>query len=122
MVQIALVCAGLLVAQAGGQPASAHDLKAYEALKAKAGKDPQAQVKLALWCEAHGLNSERLKHLAHAVLADASAVGGRSLRFAARHRDPRRRPPDPSACAAAPRRPGARSPRPRPAVSMTLSS
>ena len=38
--------------------------------KGKAGKDPQAQVKLALWCEAHGMNGERVKHLAQAVLSD----------------------------------------------------
>jgi hypothetical protein len=56
----------LLIAQASDPPAPARDLKPYEALKLKAGKDPQAQVKLALWCEAHGLNAERLQHLARA--------------------------------------------------------
>ena len=27
-------------------------------------------MKLALWCEAHGLGAERMKHLAMAVLVD----------------------------------------------------
>ena len=40
---------------------------------------PQAQVKLALWCEAHGLNAERVKHLAQAVLSDPKNVTARGL-------------------------------------------
>src|SRR5262249_52813658 len=36
-------------------------------------------VKLALWCEAHGLHSERLKHLALAVLADPKNTTARGL-------------------------------------------
>jgi hypothetical protein len=79
MVHIVAVCAGLLVAQAGDRPASSHDLKTYEALKHKAGKDVRAQVQLALWCEAHGLDAERLKHLAQAVLSDPKDVTARGL-------------------------------------------
>ena len=79
MVQIAVVLAGLLVAASGDRPAASHDLKTYEALKAKAGKEPQAQVKLALWCEAHGLDAERLKHLAGVVLSDPKNVTARGL-------------------------------------------
>jgi hypothetical protein len=79
MVHAALVCASLLVAQVGDPPARSHDLKIYDALKAKAGKDPQAQVKLALWCEAHGMSSERVKHLALAVLSDPQNVTARGL-------------------------------------------
>ena len=56
-----------------------HDLKTYEALKAKAGKESQAQVKLALWCEAHGMNGERVRHLAQAVLSDPKNVTARGL-------------------------------------------
>ena len=48
-------------------------------MKAKAGKDSQAQVKLALSCEAHGLNAERLKHLSQAVLSDPRNVTARGL-------------------------------------------
>ena len=79
MVHAALLFAGLLVAQVGDPPASSHDIQTYEALKAKAGKDSQAQVKLALWCEAHGLNAERVKHLAQAVLSDPRNVTVRGL-------------------------------------------
>src|SRR5690349_15624255 len=45
--------------EAGSKP----DLATYEAARARAGQDADAQVKLALWCEAHGLSAERLKHL-----------------------------------------------------------
>ena len=70
MVHLALVYAGLLAGLAGDAPPSSQDLQTYEALERKAGDGPQAQVKLSLWCEAHGLNTERLKHLGQAILAD----------------------------------------------------
>ncbi len=79
MVAAALVYASLLVVQPGDPPTSSHEFKTYEALKAKAGKDAQAQVKLALWCEAHGMNAERVKHLAQAVLSDPKNVLARGL-------------------------------------------
>ena len=44
-------------------PSSA-DLDAYEAAREKVGRDPAAHIRLALWCEAHGLIAERRKHLA----------------------------------------------------------
>jgi hypothetical protein len=79
MVHIAWILAGLLVGQVGDRPARSHELRTYEALKLKAGKEPQAQVKLALWCEAHGLDAERLEHLARAVLAEPQNVTARGL-------------------------------------------
>ncbi len=79
MVHAALLCASFLVVEVGDPPALSHDLKTYEALRAKAGKDAQAQVKLALWCEAHGMNGERVKHLAQAVLSDPKNVTARGL-------------------------------------------
>ncbi len=79
MIHAALLCASLLVGQIADPPSSSGDIKTYEALKAKAGKDSQAQVKLALWCEAHGLNAERLKHLSQAVLSDPRNVTVRGL-------------------------------------------
>ncbi|MFO0952976.1 MAG: polymorphic toxin-type HINT domain-containing protein [Isosphaeraceae bacterium] len=51
----------------------------YEAEAAKAGADPRAHLKLALWCEAHGLNAERLRHLAGAVLRDPGNAAARGL-------------------------------------------
>ena len=51
----------------------------YEQMKATAGRDADAQVRLALWCEAHGMEKERLRHLAVAVLADPSNAMARGL-------------------------------------------
>jgi hypothetical protein len=51
----------------------------YEAARVRAGRDPSAHVRLALWCEAHGLSSERLKHLALAVLHDPKNATARGL-------------------------------------------
>jgi hypothetical protein len=79
MLHVALLCATLLAAEAGDPPATSGDIRAYEALKAKAGKDAPSQVKLALWCEAHGLDAERVNHLARAVLADPKNVTARGL-------------------------------------------
>ena len=79
MVNTALLYASLLVVQVGDPPGLSHNINTYEALKAKAGKDAQAQVKLALWCEAHDLNGERVKHLAQAVLSDPKNVTARGL-------------------------------------------
>jgi tetratricopeptide (TPR) repeat protein len=58
---------------------SAADRKIYEAVRLKAGKDPAALVKLALWCEAHGLLAERGKHLNEAVEIDPSSARARGL-------------------------------------------
>src|ERR1700722_14841368 len=79
MLHATVLFTGLLFAWVGDAPDSSHDIKTYEALKAKAGRDSQAQVKLALWCEAHGLNAERIKHLALAVLSDPKNVTARGL-------------------------------------------
>ena len=78
MVHVVLVYAGLLAGLAGDAPPSSQDLQTYEALKRKAGDGPQAQVKLALWCEAHGLNTERLEHLSQAILADPKNATARA--------------------------------------------
>jgi hypothetical protein len=94
MLHAALICTGLLTALAGDASPSPRDLKTYDALKLKAGKDAPAQVKLALWCEAHGLDPERLKHLAQAVLADPGNATARGLlgliRFGGRWESPER--------------------------------
>jgi len=79
MLHATVLFTGLLFALVGDAPDSSHDLKTYEALRAKAGKDSQAQVKLALWCESRGLNAERVKHLALAVLSDPKNVTARGL-------------------------------------------
>lgn len=51
---------------------------AYEAAKARAGDGAEGHVRLALWCEQHGLDYERARNLALAVLKrpdDAKARG-----------------------------------------------
>ena len=62
----------------GGKPAepTAADRAAYEAAAAKAGKNAAAHVQLALWCEAHGLSAERIKHLNLAVVARPGKCAG----------------------------------------------
>ncbi len=47
--------------------------------RAKAGHDAKAHVRLALWCESHGMSAERMKHLAMAVLYDPSNGLARGL-------------------------------------------
>lgn len=80
MVAIWLVCSALLIdgpSATGARPSP--DRAAYEVAKAKAGRDAPSLVKLALWCESHGLTAEREKRLAQAVLADPSNAAARGL-------------------------------------------
>lgn len=61
-------------------PGDAPDVRpAYEAAASQAGRDPDAHAKLALWCEAHGLDTERVKHLSMAVVTDPSHALARGL-------------------------------------------
>jgi tetratricopeptide (TPR) repeat protein len=80
MVHLVVIALGLVV-QTQEEPirAVASDLKTYDAVRAKAGRDPSAHVKLALWCEAHGLNAERVRHLAQAIAIDPKNVAARGL-------------------------------------------
>ncbi len=71
-----LLCAGLLAAAPG---ATAADREVYESAQSQAGRDAGAHVDLALWCEAHGMSAERLKHLALAVLIDPKNAKARGL-------------------------------------------
>ena len=62
-----LVCCALLGADPSesatkSRPAPA-DLAAYTVAKSKVGRDSDAHVRLAVWCESHGLSAERMKHL-----------------------------------------------------------
>ena len=52
---------------------------AYEQTKSHVGRDAEANIRLALWCEAHGLGAERLEHLARAVLCDPTNTVARGL-------------------------------------------
>jgi tetratricopeptide (TPR) repeat protein len=55
------------------------DLADYQTARSKVGRDADAHVRLALWCEAHGLTAERIKHLSLAVLYDPSHALARGL-------------------------------------------
>ena len=69
MFHLALVCCGLLAAMPADSP-TPEDVSAYQAAAASAGRDAEAHVRLASWCEAHGLQIERHKHLAIALEID----------------------------------------------------
>jgi hypothetical protein len=75
-----VVCA-LLAASGDVTPPrpSDNDLKIYESARAKARRDSEAHYRLALWCEAHGLKPERLRHLAMTVLIDPNHAAARGL-------------------------------------------
>lgn len=76
MLAAALVAAFLCSDSAPPSPA---DLAAYREARAEAGRSAEAHVKLALWCEARGLDAERIEHLAMAVAADADHPAARGL-------------------------------------------
>jgi len=77
-----LMCCGLLGADdtppAAG-PTAKPAIEIYQAAQAKAGHNATDQVRLALWCEAHGLSAERIKHLALAVVYDPTHALARGL-------------------------------------------
>ena len=72
MVYATLLCWAMLGDQNASAASAPSDLAAYQAAQKAAGRDANAQVRLALWCEAHGLTAERVKHLGLAVLSDPS--------------------------------------------------
>ncbi len=77
---LALAIAGLLAVSGPAQAGPTPDAQAaYREARSHAGRSPDDQVRLALWCEAHGLDVERLKHLALAVLADPGHAPARAL-------------------------------------------
>src|SRR5690349_3685282 len=79
MVSALVVGTALLAAAPARDLPAPADLAAYDAAQAGAGRDPDAHVRLALWCEAHGLQAERVRHLALAVLNDPANMMARGL-------------------------------------------
>ena len=77
MVSTTILCAVLLGAGPSAPAAEVRD--DYETARAEARRDPDAHVRLALWCESHGLEPERLRHLAMAVMLNPSHSLARSL-------------------------------------------
>ena len=74
-----LAVAAALAADAPQAPKDDQPQQAYQAARAAAGRSPNDQVKLAYWCEAHGLTAQRMRHLAQAVLADPNHAAARGL-------------------------------------------
>ena len=52
---------------------------AYLDAKSQLGRSPDDHVRLALWCKAHRMETERLKHLTIAVLKDPAHATARGL-------------------------------------------
>src|SRR3954470_24404503 len=76
---LALVACSALLAVSGLDAPAAEVNQAYQEARARVGKSSEDQVRLALWCEAHGLTRERLNHLAQAVLSDPANATARGL-------------------------------------------
>ena len=81
MLSLLVLCFGLVGVDDGDAsiPKDSAERAAYEAAQAKAGHDAKAHVQLALWCEAHGLTSERIEQLVQAVLQDPHNAVARGL-------------------------------------------
>jgi hypothetical protein len=94
MVHIFAVSLGLLAACNSDAARNDATLQAYQAARAQTTRDPDAQVRLALWCETHGLNAERVKHLALAVLADPTHATARGLLGLVQYRGQWQKPDD----------------------------
>ena len=50
-----------------GDSPTPEEMSAYETAAAKAGRDVLAHIRLASWCELHGMQVERHKHLGIAL-------------------------------------------------------
>jgi tetratricopeptide (TPR) repeat protein len=61
------------------KPLTPDELARYDAASEKAAGNGAAQVKLALWCDAHGLATERAEHLRKAIANDPSNVLAHAL-------------------------------------------
>ncbi|QEH38042.1 hypothetical protein OJF2_66380 [Aquisphaera giovannonii] len=84
-----------LVAQsAAASPPAADVAAAYREAKARAGRDPDALVRLALWCEQNGLTAERLKSLSLAILYRPDHEAARGLLGLVNYRGKWKRPDD----------------------------
>ncbi len=79
LVSMAILAAGPGEGPPSGPAERLPDRAAYEAARKQVGRDAAAQVRLALWCEAHGMAAERMKHLSAAVLQDPSHALARGL-------------------------------------------
>jgi hypothetical protein len=79
MVYAVLVCCAMVGDQNAPASRAPSDLAVYQTATKDAGRDADAHVRLALWCEAHGLSAERAKHLALAMMYDPANALARGL-------------------------------------------
>jgi tetratricopeptide (TPR) repeat protein len=79
MVGVLLFCLAAIGDDGSPKSKAPPDLAIYESAQAKVGKDAAAHVRLALWCEQHGLTAERVKHLALAIAYDPKNALARGL-------------------------------------------
>jgi hypothetical protein len=94
MFHILLLCTGLL-APLPDDDLLASTVKAeYQAVHSRIGTGSDAHVRLALWCEAHHMMAEKLKHLTIAILRDPAHEAARGLMGLVRDGDKWRRPED----------------------------
>lgn len=93
MLGFALVVSGAVLAATPPSTVE-QDQASYRAAATAAGRDSAAHVRLALWCEAHGLTAERQKHLAIAILTDPANTVARGLMGLVREGTSWRRPED----------------------------
>jgi hypothetical protein len=96
MISSMLISGAIIVGALAGDdvPKDRPDLEAYRARAAKAGQDAREHIRLALWCEAHGLTAERVKQLALAVLYDPSNTLARGLSGLVSYQGKWKRPDD----------------------------
>ncbi len=79
MVYAVLFCCAMAGDQKAPVTRAASDLAIYQAARKEVARDADAHVRLALWCEAHGLSAERAKHLALAMMYDPANTLARGL-------------------------------------------
>ena len=83
MVRTILMCCAVFGSVGGDDErsvaATSTDIADYQKARSKVGRDADAHVRLALWCESHGLTAERIKHLSLAVLYEPSHLLARGL-------------------------------------------
>ena len=70
----------ILGAGDGGLPAGTAEIDFYRAAAARAGRDAEAHVRLALWCEAHHLAHEHDAELAEALRLNPNDAVARGLK------------------------------------------
>ncbi|HEY2157408.1 MAG TPA: polymorphic toxin-type HINT domain-containing protein [Isosphaeraceae bacterium] len=94
MIRTCAACVAVVVlAGADGSPAEGVR-EAYREAKVAVGPGADAQVRLALWCEAHGLEAERIRHLGIAVMTDPANATARGLLGLVEYRGKWARPDD----------------------------